>query len=169
MNNLLGDIPQWALDGSDDEDDNLPKDGASGDVEMQKTAQAPDYMEDFFRHVDSIKADIDAVTKASKDIAKINEQSMQATTTAEENKLSKKLKPLVDKTNKRARACKNLLGLLKEDTESLKEAKKLNASDVRYVLVVVQCFLVNPLCCPVISTPSDTHVANILTEYVRIW
>ena len=132
MNNRLGDIPQWALEDSDDDDD-VPRDG--GDIEMQKTGQAPDYMEDFFRHVDSIKADIDAVTKASKDISHINEQAMRATTTAEENKLSKKLKPLVDKTNQRARGCKNLLGLLKEDTESLKNDKKLNASDVRYVLL----------------------------------
>lgn len=129
MNNLLGEIPAWAMEDSDDEE--LPKDGASGDIEMQKSAQAPDYMEDFFRHVDSIKADIDAVTLASKDIGKINEQAMKATTTADENKLSKKLKPLVDKTNLRAKACKKLLGLLKEDTDSLKSEKKLNASDVR--------------------------------------
>lgn len=137
MNNLLGDIPAWALEDSDDDDDhNVPKEsngkGGSGDIEMQ-TQQKTDYMEDFFRHVDSIKADIDVVSKASKDIAKINEQSMRATTTSDENKLSKKLKPLIDSTNKRAKGCKNLLGLLKEDTNSLKASGKLNASDIRYV------------------------------------
>lgn len=129
MNNRLGDIPQWALDDSDDDDGggNIPKEN-QGDVEMAKTT---DYMEDFFRHVDSIKADIDAVSKATKDISSISEQSMRATTTADENALSKKLKPLIDSTNKRAKACKNLLGLLKEDTEVLKNDGKLNASDVR--------------------------------------
>lgn len=145
MNNRLGDIPKWALEDSDDDDDaangdddhNIPKNNESGgDIEMQQQQQnnkTTDYMEDFFRHVDSIKADIDAVTKASKDIANISEQSMRATTTAEENKLSKKLKPLIDSTNKRAKGCKNLLGLLKEDTTSLKGQGKLNVSDIRYV------------------------------------
>lgn len=143
MNNRLGDIPKWALEDSDDDDDaangdddhNIPKNNESGgDIEMQQqqpNSKTTDYMEDFFRHVDSIKADIDAVTKASKDIAKISEQSMRATTTAEENKLSKKLKPLIDSTNKRAKGCKNLLGLLKEDTTSLKGQGKLNVSDIR--------------------------------------
>ncbi len=127
MNNRLGDVPKWAMEDSDDDGDDLPKNG-EGDVEM---AKATDYMEDFFRHVDSIKADIDAVSKSSKDIAKISEDSMRATTTADENSLSKKLKPLIDSTNKRAKGCKNLLGLLKQDTESLKNDGKLNASDIR--------------------------------------
>eukprot|EP00934_Nitzschia_sp_Nitz4_P006399 Nitzschia sp. Nitz4//scaffold14_size191712//49323//50492//NITZ4_001707-RA/size191712-snap-gene-0.128-mRNA-1//1//CDS//3329536879//6389//frame0 len=130
MNNLLGDIPAWAMEDSDDEDGRNPKE-ASGDIEMQSQTKQPDFMDDFFRHVDKIKADIDVVAKASKDIEAINEKAMRATTTADENKLSKKLKPLIDSTNKRAKACKNLLGLLKEDTESLKTQGKLNASDIR--------------------------------------
>jgi hypothetical protein len=129
MNNRLGDIPTWAADDSDDED--IPKE--EGDVEMQgqQQPQKTDFMEDFFRHVDSIKADIDAVSKGTKEISKINEGAMRATTTAEENKLSKKLKPLIDATNKRARGCKNLLGILKQDTDQLKEQGKVNASDIR--------------------------------------
>lgn len=122
-------MPTWAVDDSDDED--IPKE--EGDVEMQAQQQPnkTDYMEDFFRHVDSIKADIDAVAKGTKEISKINEGAMRATTTAEENKLSKKLKPLIDATNKRARGCKNLLGILKQDTDQLKEQEKVNASDIR--------------------------------------
>jgi hypothetical protein len=137
MNNRLGDIPKWAMEDSDDDDgDDIPK-NESGDLEMQNQTPKTDFMEDFFRHVDSIKADIDAVTKASKDISKISEKSLRATTTDEENKLSKKLKPLIDSTNKRAKGCKNLLGLLKEDTTSLKADGKLNASDIRYVCPVL--------------------------------
>ena len=127
MNNRLGDIPAWAMEDSDDDDD--PNSEGGGDVEMQQ--QKPQYMEDFFREVDSIKADIDAVAQATKDIAKINEQSMRATTTSEENKLSKKLKPLIDTTNKRARRTKTLLGLLKEETEKLKAERRLSPSDQR--------------------------------------
>jgi hypothetical protein len=137
MNNRLGDLPAWAMEDSDDSDDeNVPKPSKNGgDIEMQDQQQNNHnhYMENFFREVDSIKADIDAVAQASKDIAKINEQSMRATTTAEEQKLSKKLKPLIDTTNKRAKRTKNLLGLLKEETEKLKAEGTLNASDIRYV------------------------------------
>jgi hypothetical protein len=127
MNNRLGDIPAWAMEDSDEED--VPNPESGGDIEMQQ--QKPQYMEDFFREVDSIKADIDAVAQASKDIAKINEQSMRATTTSEENKLSKKLKPLIDTTNKRAKRTKTLLSLLKEETDKLKAEGKLNSSDIR--------------------------------------
>jgi t-SNARE complex subunit (syntaxin) len=127
MNNRLGDIPAWAMEDSDEED--VPNPESGGDIEMQQ--QKPQYMEDFFREVDSIKADIDAVAQASKDIAKINEQSMRATTTSEENKLSKKLKPLIDTTNKPAKRTKTLLSLLKEETEKLNSEGKLNSSDIR--------------------------------------
>ena len=133
MNNRLGDLPAWAMEDSDSDDDDVPKPSKNGgDIEMQDQQNNHNhYMENFFKEVDSIKADIDAVAQASKDIAKINEQSMRATTTAEEQKLSKKLKPLIDTTNKRAKRTKNLLGLLKEETEKLKAEGTLNASDIR--------------------------------------
>ena len=133
MNNRLGDLPAWAMEDSDSDDDNVPNPSRNGgDIEMQEQQNNHNhYMENFFREVDSIKADIEAVAQASKDIAKINEQSMRATTTAEEQKLSKKLKPLIDTTNKRAKRTKNLLGLLKEETEKLKAEGTLNASDIR--------------------------------------
>jgi hypothetical protein len=135
MNNRLGDIPAWAMEDSDESDDDVPKPSKNGgDIEMQQQPQKQKdnhYMENFFREVDSIKADIDAVSLASKEIAKINEQSMRATTTAEEQKLSKMLKPLIETTNKRAKRTKNLLGLLKEETEKLKADGTLNSSDIR--------------------------------------
>lgn len=125
MNNLLGDIPEWAKDVSDDDD---PKE-KDGDAEMaQKKVTIMDH---FFREVDNIKADIEAVAAAAKTIDKINEEAMRATTTAEENKLSKQLKPLVDATNNRAKRTKTLLGLLKQESEKLEQEKKLNASDLR--------------------------------------
>jgi hypothetical protein len=133
MNNRLGDLPAWAMEDSDDSDDDVPKPTKNGgDIEMQEQKDNHNhYMENFFREVDSVGADIDAVSQASKDIAKINEASMRATTTAEEQKLSKKLKPLIETTNKRAKRTKNLLGLLKEETEKLKADGTLNSSDIR--------------------------------------
>ena len=124
MNNLLGDIPDWAKDDSDDDDPKEEK-----DVEMaQKKVTIMDH---FFREVDNIKTDIELVAEAAKTIDKINEEAMRATTTAEENNLSKKLKPLIDSTNKRAQRTKTLLGLLKEESEQLEKEEKLNASDLR--------------------------------------
>jgi hypothetical protein len=128
MNNRLGDVPAWAMDDSDDEDDK-PSHGGGGDVEMQK--QQPKFMENFFREVDSIKADIEAVGAASKQIGQISEKSLGATTTAEENELSRMLKPLIDATNKRAKRTKTLLGLLKEETTKLKAEDTINGSDLR--------------------------------------
>lgn len=142
MNNRLGDIPAWALDDSDDDQDDVPNPtrNGGGDIEMQEQNK-PEYMDHFFREVDTIKADIDAVSQAAKDIAKINEESMRATTTQEEQKLSKKLKPLIDTTNKRAKRTKNLLGLLKQETDQLKADGKLNASDIRCVIRVLRVLL----------------------------
>mmetsp|Transcript_12230 Transcript_12230/g.30920 ORF Transcript_12230/g.30920 Transcript_12230/m.30920 type:complete len:315 (+) Transcript_12230:146-1090(+) len=139
MNNLMGDIPAWALEDSDsDGGDDTPdwakdngKKKGGGDIEMQKQTDENKYMTTFFKEVDGINADIKAVSKASKDIAVINEKSMRATTTAEEKVLSEKLGPLISTTNKRAKRTKTLLGLLKEETEKLKGEGKLNASDVR--------------------------------------
>lgn len=139
----MGDIPAWAQD-SDSESDaggnnnngnnnNGPSWATGGDVEMQQQNNDSKYMDSFFKEVDGINADIKAVSKATADIGTINEKSMRATTTAEEQALSKQLGPLINNTNKRAKRTKTLLGLLKEETEKLKEEGKLNASNVRYV------------------------------------
>eukprot|EP00535_Pseudo-nitzschia_heimii_P003425 CAMPEP_0197184596 /NCGR_PEP_ID=MMETSP1423-20130617/10170_1 /TAXON_ID=476441 /ORGANISM="Pseudo-nitzschia heimii, Strain UNC1101" /LENGTH=309 /DNA_ID=CAMNT_0042635447 /DNA_START=62 /DNA_END=987 /DNA_ORIENTATION=- len=140
MNNLMDDMPAWALEGSDsDSDGDNPdrtkdsgKKKGGGDIEMQQQKDDDNkYMTDFFKHVEDINADIKAVSQAAKDIAVINEKSMRATTTAEEKSLSKKLSPLISTTNKRAKNTKSLLGLLKQDTDQLSSEGKLNASDVR--------------------------------------
>jgi len=120
------------FDDDDDDDENFDNE-ADGDVEMQKTPQQATHMIHFFNEVDSIKNDIDFVTKATKKIGDINEEALQATTTEKENELSKRLRPLIDSTNNRAKRTKNLLGLLKEETAKLAREEKLNTSDKRYV------------------------------------
>jgi t-SNARE complex subunit (syntaxin) len=52
---------------------------------------------------------------------------MRGTTTAEEQKLSKKLRTPIDSTNQRAKRTKDLLELLKQETGE----NKLNTFDVR--------------------------------------
>ena len=146
----MGDIPAWAADSDSDDgggDDNNAQwnnngsGGGGGDIEMQKSKDDDNqYMSSFFSEVDRVNADIKAIAKASKEIDSINEQSMRSTTTAEEQKLSKKLGPLIGTTNKSAKRTKDVLGLLKQETDKLKDEGKLNASNVRYVLVLYYIF-----------------------------
>ena len=143
MNDRLGDLPSWALeeaqqgDPSEFEDErpsgrkSSRKGDDGGDIEMGKQNTQPKHMENFFRHVDAVKSDIEAVQKASKKIGEINEATMQATTTEEENKLSQKMRPLVDKTNKQAKRTKDTLGLLKEETKKLQAEDAIKPSDLR--------------------------------------
>jgi hypothetical protein len=123
MNDRLGDIgtPAWAAVESDDEE---------GDVEMANKPQAK-YMQSFFRDVDSIKADIDAVKVATQTIHQINEEAQMATTSEKENELSDRLRPLVQSTNVRAKRTKNMLALIKKETDTLKEGGEAKSSDVR--------------------------------------
>jgi t-SNARE complex subunit (syntaxin) len=129
MNDRLGDIPSWAVGADSDDDEN-------GDVEMGEVSghTQPKHMEHFFREVESIKSDIEAVKSATKMVGDINDRALQATTTEEENELSRKLKPLIDQTTKQAKRTKTLLELLKEETKKLKEQNNIKQSDQRYVL-----------------------------------
>lgn len=128
MNSRLNEIPAWALEDSDESMD-FTKEEVVGDIETGK--QETHKMEYFFTEVTGIKADIETIGKAAKTIDKINEQAMRALTSKEEDKLSKKLKPLIDQTNKRARKTKTLLGLLHEETGKLEKEGKINSSDLR--------------------------------------
>jgi beta-glucosidase-like glycosyl hydrolase len=134
MNDRLGDIGGGAAWTRDDE--SVAGNGAGGDIEMGNNAsKQPKHMENFFREVEEIKADIEAVKKATKSIGDINEAALQATTTEEENQLSERLRPVVDQTNKRAKRTKTLIGLLKEENQKLKEAGEAKQSDLRYAPV----------------------------------
>jgi syntaxin 1B/2/3 len=128
MNDRLGDLGNFA---DDDDEEELSEFQNENDEEMQKPPPQQPFMDHFFNEVDSIKEDIEHVKKATRKIGDINEEALQATTTDKENELSKKLRPLVDQTNNRAKRTKNLLGLLKEETKKLETEGKINQSDLR--------------------------------------
>jgi len=130
MNNRLAELgnTNWA-----DSDDEMEANGGGGDVEMGDVKKQPTHMDHFFREVEDIKKDIEGVKSATRKIGEINEAALQATTTEEETQLSNQLKPLIDKTNKRAKATKNMLGLLKEENKKLKEDGTGKGSDIRFV------------------------------------
>lgn len=146
----------WAIESDDEEEEEeeVPANKKGGDIEMGavKEEEEPTYMTHFFSEIETIKADIEFVKRATAKITKINEEAIHATTTEKEQALSKKLKPIVNETNKRAKRTKNLINLLKEETKNLKAEDKLKASDERYVdgmwCLRMKCgvLLCSPLC-----------------------
>lgn len=155
LGDLGEDVPAWALDNDDiesgksselelpltdkgkkktnpfpDDDEADPWGGNETDL-ISNTSQSKNYMDNFFKDVDDIKADIDSIRDATRQVDEINEKALLATTTEEENDLSAQLKPLVDQTNKKAKRAKNMLALLKEDNAKLKKKDEIKASDMR--------------------------------------
>jgi hypothetical protein len=138
MNDRMGDVPMWAIESDDEEEENAaaappPGKSSGGDIEMGKVEEQPSHMSHFFNEIDSVKADIEFIKRATAKITKLSEEAIHATTTEKEQALSKKLKPIVTETNKRAKRTKNLIGLLKEETKNLKTEGTLKPSDERYV------------------------------------
>lgn len=134
MNNRLAELGSAANWADSDDELEAPKNGG-GDLEMGQVNKPtqPTHMDHFFREVETIKVNIEAVKKATKTIGDINESALQATTTEEENQLSNRLRPLIDKTNKSAKQTKTLLGLLKEENQKLTDEGKAKGSDLRFV------------------------------------
>mmetsp|Transcript_21202 Transcript_21202/g.35092 ORF Transcript_21202/g.35092 Transcript_21202/m.35092 type:complete len:310 (+) Transcript_21202:246-1175(+) len=132
MNNRLGDLPAWADDDIDDEEEGENEEDEEEDIEKGKVKSKQEVdKEIFFAAVEQIKNEITQVQRATANIQKINEEAQKATTTEKEQELSKKLRSTIDKTNKQAKAAKNLLGELKHENEQLKKQKEVTTSDLR--------------------------------------
>ena len=132
MNNLLGNVLEGFRDEPDSSDDEEPpRDVETG--HKKKTVETPkiNYMEHFFREMENIKADIEAIGQATRAIRELHEKALSATTNEEEDSLSRQLKPIIEATNNRAKRTKTLLGLLQQETTKLQDEGTLNASDVR--------------------------------------
>mmetsp|Transcript_39644 Transcript_39644/g.95368 ORF Transcript_39644/g.95368 Transcript_39644/m.95368 type:complete len:333 (-) Transcript_39644:2756-3754(-) len=148
---LQGDVPAWA------QEDNGAKD-SDGDIEMgqtkadddqdfewgkdagesnnasnnaEETPSQPEHMKQFFDDVEAIKSDISAVTAATEQITALKDKAVLATSETEEAKISDTIRSLVEGTNGRAKKCKNLLGLLKEENTNLKKEEKAKPTDLR--------------------------------------
>lgn len=134
MNNLLGNVLEGFRDEPDSSDDEEQhRDVETGHNSKKKPVETPkiNYMEHFFREMENIKADIEAMGQATRAIRELHEKALSATTNEEEDSLSRKLKPIIEATNNRAKRTKTLLGLLQQETTKLQEEGTLNASDVR--------------------------------------
>ena len=105
-------------------------DGNAANTTAEATTQ-PEHMKQFFNDVEAIKADIGAVTEATEQIDALKDRAILATSETEEASISDAIRQLVEGTNGRAKKCKNLLSLLKEENSNLKEEAKCKPTDMR--------------------------------------
>mmetsp|Transcript_32491 Transcript_32491/g.54770 ORF Transcript_32491/g.54770 Transcript_32491/m.54770 type:complete len:310 (-) Transcript_32491:344-1273(-) len=84
------------------------------------SASPGDAMQEFFGDVEIVKANIVVIKDATRKIAEINQNVLQATTADRESDYSQELEPIVKSTNKKASIAKQLLQRLREDTERIK-------------------------------------------------
>lgn len=108
-----------------------PADGAAADDGQNEAPSQPEHMKQFFDDVEAIKSDIAAVTEATEEITTLKDRAVLATSETEEAKISDSIRTLVEGTNGRAKKCKNLLGLLKEENANMKKEGKAKPTDLR--------------------------------------
>jgi t-SNARE complex subunit (syntaxin) len=157
---LQGDVPSWAKEdtttangaslGGDIEMGQTNKEKLAEDVQdfewgkdpgdsnnaantdsNNEAPSQPEHMKQFFTDVEAIKSDISAVTDATEKIITLKDKAVLATSETEETQISATIRSLVEGTNGRAKKCKNLLGLLKEENANLKKEGKAKPTDLR--------------------------------------
>jgi t-SNARE complex subunit (syntaxin) len=79
-------------------------------------------MEAFFKDVELVKQNIAAIKEASRRIAQINQNVVQAANMEKELENSSELEPVIKQTNTNAKIAKQLLQKMREDTDKLKTA-----------------------------------------------
>ena len=78
----------WAAGGDDDDFETAPSSGKETNGMSAKEEEQKQYMDAFFRDVDSIKADIGHITTVTKRIGDIHDESMLAVSESREKELS---------------------------------------------------------------------------------
>jgi len=84
-------------------------------------------MDEFYRYIDSMKADIEEIERVAKRLGEINEESFLTVSEMREKDLATEARQLVNSTNIRAKKTKDLLFQLKSENHD----KIVNASDMR--------------------------------------
>mmetsp|Transcript_1263 Transcript_1263/g.1709 ORF Transcript_1263/g.1709 Transcript_1263/m.1709 type:complete len:325 (-) Transcript_1263:221-1195(-) len=85
-----------------------------------------EFMHEFFARAETVKTNINVIKDSTRDIAEINQNVVQATTSDREHEFSNLLEPLVKKTNKCATAAKTTLTSLREETDRMKQEAQAN-------------------------------------------
>jgi len=79
-----------------------------------------EFMQSFFNDVELVKQNIAAIKEASRRIAQINQNVVQAANMDKELEKSSELEPLIKQTNTNAKIAKQLLQRMREETDRLK-------------------------------------------------
>ncbi|KAL7503345.1 hypothetical protein ACHAXN_001153 [Cyclotella atomus] len=153
---LQADVPDWARDDGGGENNGDIEMGSSSNGPKKESKKSekqefswadeeesgasdqghgassqPEHMKQFFNDVEAIKGDISSVSSATEQIVSLKDKAVLATSEQEETQISDTIRTLVESTNKRAKTCKNLLGLLKQENSNLSEKKEITATDLR--------------------------------------
>lgn len=107
------------------------EDGNGTSDQSNNASTQPEHMKQFFNDVEAIKGDISSVSSATEQIISLKDKAVLATSEQEETQISDTIRTLVESTNKRAKTCKNLLGLLKQENANLTEKKEITSTDLR--------------------------------------
>lgn len=119
----------WTNDDVQDDFDFAPPPTAP-ETSIQESVEQ-NYMDNFFKDVDKVKANIKEVERVTRRIADINEEALLTTSETKERELGAEVKPMIGKTNKMAKGAKDLLKVLKSETEKYKAEETLKTSDIR--------------------------------------
>lgn len=90
-----------------------------------------DFMQDFFGDVEIVKANILTIKEATRKIAEINQNVLQATTNERESEFSSELEPTVKSTNKKAADAKKFLKSMREHTDEIKSRGAKQTPEIR--------------------------------------
>lgn len=97
----------------------------------EQEALQQQYMNAFYKDIEKIRADIEAIERTTKRIGDMNDKAVLSVSDSEEADLSRELTPLIQETNKSAKRTKTMLELLKEENKKFKEEQTVKDSDMR--------------------------------------
>ena len=128
--------PSW-LSKNDDFDDfqdqrneEKPVNGANPPQPPPVQEQKEDHMGRFFKDIDRIKSSIESITAATKRIGDMNLEAFSVNESGEK-RLSAEMGPLIQETNKLAKATKDTLSALKAENKQFEADKVLKNADMR--------------------------------------
>ena len=110
-----------------------------------------DHMGRFFKDIDRIKSSIESITAATKRIGDMNLEAFSVNESGEK-RLSAEMGPLIQQTNKLAKATKDTLSVLKAENKKFEADKTLKNADMRYR-------------CRQFSDPDSFHNLNLTSFY----
>ncbi|DBA05239.1 TPA: hypothetical protein N0F65_007401 [Lagenidium giganteum] len=101
------------------------------DINCRNGVTRPKFMEQFFRDVEEMQADLSGISMGSQKITELNQKAVIATSTTEEAAISNELTLVIDSTNKQAAHAKGMLEMIKKESAEKKKDKATALSEIR--------------------------------------